>query len=187
VSAPARMAPADGRPLPADTPAGTAPGGSAWEVAASVPDPELPLVTVADLGILRHVNQGDGAVVVTVTPTYSGCPAMAEIQRDIRRRLVEAGFERVDVRVALAPPWTTDWITDEGRRKLAAAGVAPPLPAPRPGAPVPVTIGPRRRPVPCPLCGASATTETSAFGATACKALYRCDRCGEPFEYVREI
>ncbi|HLI24183.1 MAG TPA: 1,2-phenylacetyl-CoA epoxidase subunit PaaD [Acidimicrobiales bacterium] len=165
----------------------TAPAAAAWAVAASVPDPELPFLTVADLGILRGVEPVDGAVVVTVTPTYSGCPAMAEIQRDIHRRLIQAGFERVEVRVALAPPWTTDWITDSGRRKLAAAGVAPPLAAPSPGAPVPVNLGPRRGPVPCPRCASPATTQTSAFGATACTSLYRCHGCGEPFEYVREI
>ncbi len=159
---------------------------AAREVAACVPDPELPMVTLADLGILRDVRAEDGQLVVTITPTYSGCPAVAEIARDLRHRLTEAGFGPVTVRTALAPAWTSDWITPAGRAKLAAAGIAPPHPA-RPG-PVPLVLGPARgRPVPCPRCGSPGTTRTAAFGATACKALYRCDACREPFEYIKDI
>jgi ring-1,2-phenylacetyl-CoA epoxidase subunit PaaD len=163
---------------------------AAREVAASIPDPELPMVTVADLGILRDVTTEDGQLVVTITPTYSGCPAVAEIAHDLRHRLGQAGFAPVTVRIALAPAWTSDWITPAGREKLRAAGIAPPHPVPardRPG-PVPLLLGPtRRRPVPCPRCGSPATTQTAAFSATACKALYRCDACREPFEYVKDI
>lgn len=161
---------------------------AAREVAAAVPDPELPMVTVADLGILRDVSAEGDRVVVTITPTYSGCPALREIAGDLRRRLARAGFAEVTVRTALAPPWSSDWITAEGRRKLREAGIAPPHPAPRHPGPVPLTLtATRPAPVPCPRCGSAATTQTAAFGATACKALYRCGSCAEPFEYVKDI
>jgi ring-1,2-phenylacetyl-CoA epoxidase subunit PaaD len=161
---------------------------SAWLVAAEVPDPELPCVTLADLGILREV-QGDGtSVTVTITPTYSGCPAMREISQDLRHRLQRAGFAQVTVRTQLSPPWSSDWITDEGHAKLAAAGIAPPHPAPQRGTgPVPLNLLPRARDVTCPRCGSIATTRTAQFSGTACKALYRCRDCSEPFEYVKEI
>jgi ring-1,2-phenylacetyl-CoA epoxidase subunit PaaD len=161
---------------------------TAWAVAAAVPDPELPMLTLADLGILRHVQQQDDAVTVTITPTYSGCPAMREISRDLQRRLREAGFAEVTVRTSLAPPWSSDWITPAGREKLASAGVAPPNAAPpaTPG-PIPLTLQPRRHPVTCPSCGADGAELTSSFSGTACKALYRCGSCAEPFEYVKEI
>ena len=149
------------------------------------------MVTVADLGILRDVAAEDGRLVVTITPTYSGCPALREIAHDLRHRLSRAGFAEVTVRTALAPAWSSDWITAEGRRKLRAAGIAPPQAAsPRQAAhrarsrsPSP----PRREPVPCPRCGSRDTTQTAAFSATACKALFRCEACREPFEYVKEI
>jgi ring-1,2-phenylacetyl-CoA epoxidase subunit PaaD len=161
---------------------------AAREAAAAVPDPELPMLTLADLGILRGVAAEGDAVVVTITPTYSGCPAMREIAHDLRARLGRAGFADVTVRTALAPPWTSDWITAEGRRKLREAGVAPPGPAPgAPAGPVPLTLGPaRRRPV-CPRCGSADTTQTAAFSGTACKALYRCEACREPFEHVKAV
>jgi ring-1,2-phenylacetyl-CoA epoxidase subunit PaaD len=159
---------------------------TAREIAAAVPDPELPMVTVADLGILRDVAAEDGRLVVTITPTYSGCPALREIAHDLRRRLGQAGFAEVTVRTALAPAWSSDWITAEGRRKLRAAGVAPPHPAP--SGPVPLTLtATRREPVACPRCSSRDTTQTAAFGATACKALFRCETCREPFEHVKEI
>lgn len=161
---------------------------AAGGIAAAVPDPELPMVTVADLGILRDVSVEDGRLVVTITPTYSGCPALREIAHDLRRRLSQAGFADVTVRTALAPAWSSDWITAEGRRKLRAAGIAPPHPAPDRMGPVPLTLtAPRREPVECPQCGSRDTTQTAAFGATACRALYRCKACREPFEYVKEI
>ncbi|MFY9929744.1 MAG: 1,2-phenylacetyl-CoA epoxidase subunit PaaD [Streptosporangiaceae bacterium] len=161
---------------------------AAREVAAAVPDPELPMVTVADLGILRDVSTEDGQVVVTITPTYSGCPALPEIAHDLRHRLGEAGFGPVTVRITLSPAWTSDWISPAGRAKLAAAGVAPPHPmaAPRPG-PVPLTLTLSRPAVTCPHCGSAGTTRTAAFSATACKALYRCEACREPFEYLKDI
>ena len=169
------------------SPAGTR-LAAARRIAAGIPDPELPMVTVADLGILRDVRMDDGSLVVTITPTYSGCPALTEIARDLHGALTEAGLGPVTVRTALAPAWTTDWITDEGRRKLEAAGVAPPGPVPGDG-PVPLTLspGPRRDGVRCPLCGSADTALTAAFSGTACKALRRCRSCGEPFEQVKEL
>jgi ring-1,2-phenylacetyl-CoA epoxidase subunit PaaD len=161
---------------------------SAWQAAAEVPDPELPFVTLADLGILREVQPDGASVTVTITPTYSGCPAMREITQDLRNRLQRAGFADVTVRTQLAPPWSSDWITDEGRAKLAAAGIAPPQPALQRGAgPVPLNLLPRVRDVECPRCGSPATTRTAQFSGTACKALYRCRDCREPFEYVKDI
>jgi ring-1,2-phenylacetyl-CoA epoxidase subunit PaaD len=167
--------------------------GAAAGVAAGVPDPELPMVTVADLGILRDVREDGDTVTVVITPTYSGCPAMREIGADLRRRLWQAGYQHVTIQTELSPAWTTDWITPEGRRKLAAAGIAPPHLAagpagPRqPAGPVPLTLTPAPGAVACPRCGSPDTRETSRFSATACKALYRCRHCLEPFEYVKEI
>jgi ring-1,2-phenylacetyl-CoA epoxidase subunit PaaD len=154
-----------------------------------VVDPELPMLTLADLGVLRDVEVGAaGGVVVTITPTYSGCPAMAAMRADLRDALHRAGFADVEVRTALYPPWSTDWISADGRRTLAEHGIAPPGPAPRcaPG-PVPLTLQPPARTAACPHCGSADTEELSEFGATACKALQRCRRCAEPFEHVKEI
>jgi ring-1,2-phenylacetyl-CoA epoxidase subunit PaaD len=157
-------------------------------VADTVTDPELPMLTLSDLGVLRDVRLEEGIVVVDITPTYTGCPAMGTMRADLLRALHEAGFPDVDVRTVLAPPWSTDWITPEGRRKLAEAGIAPPGPAPRrdPG-PVPLHVGAPRRMASCPLCGSADTEELSEFSATACKALRRCRSCREPFEHVKEI
>jgi ring-1,2-phenylacetyl-CoA epoxidase subunit PaaD len=161
----------------------------AWEVAARVTDPELPLVTLADLGVLRDVRVADdGTVVVEITPTYTGCPAMGVMRADLVHALHRAGFADVDVRTVLSPAWSTDWISDEGRRKLAAGGIAPPGTAPvRTAGPVPLSLGPTRRTAACPLCGSPDTEELSEFGATACKALRRCRSCREPFEHLKEI
>ena len=149
----------------------------AWDLLAEVPDPELPTVSVVDLGIARAVDGDEQRVVVTITPTYSGCPAMAEITHDIRARL-ETRFAAVEVRTALSPAWTTDWITSAGRAKLAGAGIAPPgvrlLPLLSPGAPAS-----------CPHCDSTDLEELAAFGSTACKALWRCRSCREPFDYVK--
>lgn len=177
----------------------------AWEVAAAVPDPELPMLTLADLGVLAEVevDAAGGTVTAWLTPTYSGCPAVAEMAADVDRRLRAAGYPDVRVRLRLDPPWSTDLITAEGRRKLAGAGIAPPRPtsavarprptsavAPGPG-PVALTLGPTRTgaaaPVACPQCGGTDTEELSRFGSTACKALWRCRACREPFERVKEI
>jgi ring-1,2-phenylacetyl-CoA epoxidase subunit PaaD len=149
---------------------------TAYEVAAGTPDPELPMLTVADLGILRAVDVSASGAAVTITPTYSGCPAMHEISADIVARLTRAGYDQVSIRIQLAPPWTSEWITDEGRRKLAAAGIAPP------GGPVSLTLS-----VACPRCGSLRTRQTARFGATACRSLHRCESCEEPFEAVKPL
>lgn len=160
----------------------------AWEVASRVPDPELPIVTLADLGILRDVRQDGDEVTVTITPTYSGCPAMREISHDLRYRLQQAGFADVRIRTELFPAWSSDWISSAGRAKLTAAGIAPPNAAgTRPNGPIPLTLTVAPRQVSCPRCGSSETAQTSPFSATACKALHRCLACQEPFEYVKEI
>ncbi|MDF3144215.1 MULTISPECIES: 1,2-phenylacetyl-CoA epoxidase subunit PaaD [unclassified Streptomyces] len=159
----------------------------ARHIAEQVPDPELPMLTLADLGVLRGVElTADGTVVASLTPTYSGCPAMAEMRADVAARLRDEGYARVEIRTVLDPPWTSDWITPAGRRKLAEYGIAPPGPAPR-GGPVPLVLSPTRQAVSCPRCGSADTEETSRFAATSCKALWRCRACREPFEYVKEI
>ncbi|MGX5656724.1 1,2-phenylacetyl-CoA epoxidase subunit PaaD [Geodermatophilus nigrescens] len=157
-------------------------------VAETVTDPELPALTLADLGVLRDVRVHDGTVVVDITPTYSGCPAMGVMRADLLHALHSAGFDDVEVRTVLSPAWSTNWITEDGRRKLAEAGIAPPGPAPeRTAGPVPLQLGPPRRTASCPLCGSADTEQISEFGATACKALRRCRSCREPFEHVKEI
>jgi ring-1,2-phenylacetyl-CoA epoxidase subunit PaaD len=157
-------------------------------VAETVTDPELPMLTLADLGVLRDVRTERGTVVVEITPTYTGCPAMGVMRADLVQALREAGYPEVDVRTVLAPPWSTDWISSDGRRKLAEAGIAPPGSAPaRPSGPVPLQLGPTVRALSCPLCGSADTEELSPFGATACKDLHRCRGCGEPFEHVKEL
>ncbi|WP_300609850.1 1,2-phenylacetyl-CoA epoxidase subunit PaaD [Trebonia sp.] len=143
------------------------------------------MLTIADLGILRDVREDGDAVTVTITPTYSGCPAMREIGLDLRGRLARAGYRHIDIVTVLSPPWTTDWITAGGRAKLAAAGIAPPAAAASSVAPVPLTLV--RRPVTCPRCGSADTRQTARFSATACKALYQCRACQEPFEHVKEF
>ena len=150
--------------------------------AAGVLDPELPVLTIEDLGVLRDVTiDEDAAVTVTITPTYSGCPALEVIERDVATAVRAAGFDRVVVRRVLSPAWTTDWLTDDGRRKLADYGIAPPArrTADRP---VLVTLSVR-----CPQCSSADTSELSRFGSTACKALWRCNTCREPFDHMKAI
>ena len=161
------------------TTAVTTPVDLAWELLAGVPDPELPTVSVVDLGIARDVQVDGGTVTVTITPTYSGCPAMAEIECDVRAAM-SAQFDDVRVVTVLSPPWTTDWITEEGRAKLAATGIAPP------GRQLLPLLGPGR-PEACPLCGSADVEELAGFGSTACKALWRCVTCREPFDYVKRF
>jgi ring-1,2-phenylacetyl-CoA epoxidase subunit PaaD len=160
----------------------------ARQIAKSVPDPELPMLTLADLGIVSDVNVVGGRVTVSLTPTYSGCPAVHEMRRDVSARLVAAGFAEVEVRTVLSPPWSSDRISPEGRRKLADAGIAPPRSRPenRSG-PVPLTLFASSPAVDCPACGSADTQRTAAFSGTACKDLYRCRACSEPFEHVKEI
>ncbi|MFI0941082.1 1,2-phenylacetyl-CoA epoxidase subunit PaaD [Streptomyces sp. NPDC021020] len=155
-----------------------------------VPDPELPVVSLADLGVLRGLEvTGPGRVEVELTPTWTGCPALDTMAADITRVLTERGMSDVEVRTVLAPAWTTDAISAEGRRKLAEHGVAPPRPGAGPvaaaagrGAPVAVDLAVR-----CPHCGSTETVLLSRFSSTACKALRRCESCGEPFDHFKEV
>lgn len=153
----------------------------AYRVAASIPDPEIPCVTIADLGILRSVDIEDGVAVVKVTPTYSGCPAALAIELAVEAALREAGFEARVERV-LSPPWTTDWITSVGRARLAAYGIAPPRKASNS---IRALFG--EEIVACPRCGSQETERLSEFGSTPCKALWRCTACHEPFDYFKCI
>ncbi len=158
---------------------------SARVVAERVVDPELPMLTLADLGVLRDVRSDGRTVVVEITPTYSGCPALDTMRTDLVRALHEAGHTEVEVRTVLHPPWTTDWITEAGHRKLAEAGIAPPTPVARGTGPVPLNLTPPPRRVPCPRCGSPDTEELSRFGSTACRSLHRCRTCTEPFDHIR--
>ena len=153
----------------------------AWEAAAGVPDPEVPCVTVADLGILRSVAIVDGRAVAKVTPTYSGCPAVLAIELAVEAALLQAGFDAKVERV-IAPAWTTDWITAEGRKKLRAYGIAPPAG----GSSSKLSLF-GETVVACPRCGSADTEKLSEFGSTACKAQYRCRACLEPFDYFKCI
>ncbi len=154
----------------------------AWDVAAQVLDPELPVVTIEDLGILRDVTEDDqGRVHVQITPTYSGCPAMETIRHDLVEVLSAAGYQQVSVEFVLAPAWTTDWLTDEARAKLTAYGVAPPATRVADG-PVSLALSVR-----CPQCGSLDTRESSRFGSTACKSLWVCQACREPFDHFKSL
>ncbi|MEV5882353.1 1,2-phenylacetyl-CoA epoxidase subunit PaaD [Streptomyces sp. NPDC052020] len=188
------------------------------EIAGSVPDPELPVLTLRDLGVLRAVRvRGTGAVEVELTPTYTGCPAVEAMSRDIERALRDRGIREVTVRTVLTPAWSTDDITDEGRRKLRRFGIAPPRVRRETGqsgqtgqtdqtgvtsqtgqtrqpGPVPLELGPTRTraaagpdPVRCPRCGRADTELLSRFSSTACKALRRCLACREPFDHFKEL
>ena len=151
----------------------------AWEAAASVTDPEIPVLTIDDLGVLREVEVVGEHVEVAITPTYSGCPAMNMIAVEIELALDRAGFRDSRVRIVLSPAWTTDWMSEEGRRKLREYGIAPPQ-----------AVGGRRAlfgvtQVACPQCGSVDTEQLAEFGSTSCKALWRCKSCREPFDYFK--
>jgi ring-1,2-phenylacetyl-CoA epoxidase subunit PaaD len=155
----------------------------AHAVAAAVPDPEVPVLTIGDLGVLRDVTvDADGCVQVTVTPTYSGCPAMDVIRTDVVQALTDAGFADAKVQTVLSPAWTTDWMSAEGKRKLLAYGIAPPTRRTTGSGPVLVNLSVR-----CPRCGHGDTRELSRFGSTACKALWSCRSCLEPFDHFKAI
>lgn len=172
--------------------------------AAAVPDPEIPVLTLEDLGILRDVAREGARIVVTLTPTYTGCPATEAIAEDVRAALAAGGFGDATVRTTLSPPWTTDWISEDGRRKLREYGIAPPGRAvgatvlrfvPRgargaaPAAPGRTTVasaaGAATESIACPRCGSAAVERLSEHGSTPCKALYRCVACREPFDYFK--
>lgn len=144
-----------------------------WEWLDHVPDPEIPVISVVDLGIVRDVGWKNGTVEVTVTPTYSGCPATRVIAADIESALRQRGIADIRINSRISPPWTTDWLTERGRKKLEAYGIAPPSSIGGPGS--------------CPRCGSTSVTRVSQFGSTPCKALWRCESCQEPFDYFKCI
>jgi ring-1,2-phenylacetyl-CoA epoxidase subunit PaaD len=156
----------------------------AWSLLDQVPDPEIPVISVRELGIIRAVRVAGDRVEVEVTPTYSGCPATEVIATDIRAALVGGGFSEATVRMVLSPPWTTDAISAAGRAKLKAYGIAPPGPV-SPDALRPVRFAPGK--VACPQCGSEDTERIAEFGSTACKALFRCRACREPFDYFKPL
>lgn len=159
----------------------------AWAVLEGVRDPEVPVISVVDLGIVRDVVVEGDALVVVVTPTYSGCPATEAIEQSIVAALDDAGLGPTRVRMQRAPAWTSDWISAEGRAKLHAYGIAPPGPV-EPAAAAPLRFVPRSiAPLECPRCASTNTERLAAFGSTACKALWRCRSCGEPFEHFKPI
>jgi ring-1,2-phenylacetyl-CoA epoxidase subunit PaaD len=165
------------------TTASTTPRRRARDLAATVLDPELPMVTIEDLGILRDVTEDDqGRVHVTITPTYSGCPAMETIRDDLVETLTLAGYQHVDVEFVLSPAWSTDDLTETGRDRLASAGIAPPGPVRAVDGPVPIGLSVR-----CPQCGSLDTRESSRFGSTACKSLWVCRSCREPFDHFKAL
>ena len=164
----------------------THPGTSrVWELLAGIPDPEIPVISILDLGIVRDVAWDDETLVVTVTPTYSGCPATAIINLDIENALRAKGVSNRKFKRQLAPAWTTDWISEAGRERLRAYGIAPPghCGDAQQGTPIRILA----RGIDCPRCGSAQTQRLSAFGSTACKALYRCVACREPFEHFKPI
>ncbi|WP_308215273.1 1,2-phenylacetyl-CoA epoxidase subunit PaaD [Pseudarthrobacter sulfonivorans] len=156
----------------------------AWDVAAMVCDPEIPVLTIADLGILRDVRVDGGAVRVTITPTYSGCPAMDAIRDDLKTAFAKEGYADVEVDLVLAPAWTTDWMTEAGKAKLQEYGIAPPTGKSdvRHAGPIRLTMA-----VKCPQCSSLHTKELTRFGSTSCKALYVCQDCKEPFDYFKVL
>ena len=162
----------------------------AWAALQRVPDPEVPVLSVCDLGIVREVRElhdDGGALEIVLTPTYSGCPATEVIERSVLDAIEAAGLGPARVTLQRAPAWTTDWISDAGKAKLRDYGIAPPGPVAAGGA-VPVRlVGRREAIVPCPRCASPRTERLSAFGSTACKALYRCLACREPFEYFKPL
>ena len=153
---------------------------AAWRALEEVFDPEIPVLTVIELGIVRGVAIADDAVEITLTPTYTGCPATAAIALDVGRAIEGAGLGRPRLRTVTTPAWTTDWLTPRARAKLAAAGIAPPV-----AGGGRATLFAADPVVPCPRCASRATEKLAEFGATACKALWRCTACREPFEYFK--
>jgi ring-1,2-phenylacetyl-CoA epoxidase subunit PaaD len=149
-----------------------------FELLSSVVDPEIPVLTLQDLGVLRDISVDNDSIKVTITPTYAGCPAMDTMRADIETTLAAAGYEQVTVQQSLSPAWTTDWMSENGRKKLRAYGIAPP---------VKKTCGQATGTIECPQCGSGDVKLISEFGSTACKALYQCQDCLEPFDYFKCI
>ena len=152
-----------------------------YDILETVPDPEVPVLSVLDLGIIRAVRQTEDTLEIDITPTYTGCPAMKAIEQDIREALSTHGFGKVKVKLVYAPAWTTDWMSENGKKKLLEYGIAPP----EKSSPDKSSIMGLAKSIACPLCGSNHTEMISQFGSTACKALYRCIDCREPFDYFK--
>ena len=157
-----------------------------WEAVGRVLDPEVPVLSVIDLGIVRDIREEGDAVIVDVTPTYSGCPAMQVIEHDVREALAHAGARSVVVNTVFQPAWTTDWISPDARERLRAYGIAPPTGAAAVATEL-VPLQRRAETIACPRCDSRNTERRSEFGSTACKAIYYCLSCAEPFEYLKAI
>jgi ring-1,2-phenylacetyl-CoA epoxidase subunit PaaD len=157
-----------------------------WDWLAEVPDPEIPVVSVVDLGIVRDIQWNDDALTVAITPTYSGCPATSVIALEIENALRRHGLDSVRMERRISPPWTTDWITETGREKLKGFGIAPPV-GEAGSLPGLSRLGRKAAVVACPHCGSTNTSRVSEFGSTPCKAQYRCQDCLEPFDYFKCI
>lgn len=152
-----------------------------WDIAAQVPDPEVPVLTIADLGVLRTASYDGETARVTITPTYSGCPAIDQMRDDVLSKLRDAGYPNAEVSITLSPAWTTDWMSSEGKEKLEAYGIAPPrVHSSELRGPIPVSIG-----VKCPRCHSLRTREVARFGSTSCKSHFECLACLEPFDYFK--
>jgi ring-1,2-phenylacetyl-CoA epoxidase subunit PaaD len=151
-----------------------------WEILEQVSDPEIPVLTIADLGIIRSIDKIDNSFKITITPTYSGCPAMRVIESEIEAALAAEGITNIIIETILSPAWTTDWLSENGRKKLAEYGIAPPVNEPDKS--ILFADAPT---VPCPKCHSSNTKMVSLFGSTACKAHYQCNSCFEPFDYFK--
>jgi ring-1,2-phenylacetyl-CoA epoxidase subunit PaaD len=158
----------------------------AWVVLGQVLDPEVPALSVCDLGIVRDVFARDAGLEIVLTPTYSGCPATEVIEQDVVQAIERAGLGPAQITLRRAPAWTTDWISEDGRRKLREYGIAPPTGDAAARQAQPIRIVPRQS-VECPRCGSAKTEQLSAFGSTACKSLYRCITCREPFEFFKPL
>lgn len=153
-----------------------------WHLLRSVPDPEVPVLSVVDLGIIRDITVLNDHIEITITPTYSGCPAMDVITTQIQFELIKNGYKDFHIKKVLSPAWTTDWMSEEGKQKLKAYGIAPPGSNAKRDT---IELFADAAPVPCPLCNSSDTSLISEFGSTACKALYRCNHCHEPFDHFK--
>lgn len=153
-----------------------------WQLLETVVDPEIPVLTIKDMGIVRDVKLNDDMVEVIITPTYTGCPAMDMISMQIKLALIEKGFSNVKVTTVLSPAWTTDWMTEQGKQKLKDYGIAPPNPKQQVCTP---DLFAAEENIQCPRCNSWHTHRISEFGSTACKALYQCDDCKEPFDYFK--
>lgn len=154
-----------------------------WDIIKNIPDPEIPVLTLLDLGVIKEVDiQEDGLVEVTITPTYTGCPAMKVFEDDIVKTLNDNGFDNVNVKTRLSPAWTTDWMSEEGRNKLKEYGIAPPV-----GSSDKTLLQEEKRMIQCPRCHSMDTEMISQFGSTPCKSLYQCQDCKEPFDYFKCI